>query len=96
MGTARASGGLKEGRPEALRRDRRLDPKYEIPLDLGMFCAEANQRLRAALEHHLKNLVTVAEIFDLDTEAKRLRTLLNPAVKSAPDGHTYDYFLGAP
>ena len=73
-----------------------LDPTYEIPQELGMFSEGANRRLRAALEHHLKNLVTIAQIFKLDTRAKRLRTLQNPAVKSEPNGHTYDYFLGSP
>jgi len=74
----------------------KLDATYQIPEQLGMFSEAANRRLRAALEHHLTNLVTIAEIFKLDTEAKRLRTLQNPAVKSEPHGHTYDYFLGSP
>jgi hypothetical protein len=74
----------------------KLDPTYEIPTDLGMFSEQANGRLRSALEHHLKNLVTIADIFRLDTPAKRLRTLQNPSVKSEPNGHAYDYFLGSP
>jgi hypothetical protein len=78
------------------RRYVKLDATYEIPEDLGMFSKGGNRKLRAALQQHLGNLVAIAEAFRLDTEAKRLRTLLNPGVKSEPGGHTYDYFLGSP
>jgi len=74
----------------------RLDDHYEIPEDLGMFTKDGNLRLRAVLEQHLKNLATVAEVFELDTEAKRLRTLQNPAVRSERRGLAYDAFFGAP
>jgi hypothetical protein len=47
-----------------------------------MFSERANRRLRAALEHHPKILVTIPEILELDTETKRLRTVQTPAVKS--------------
>jgi hypothetical protein len=78
------------------RRYVRLDLGYEIPNDLGMHTEGANLRLRAVLEQHLKNLTTIAEIFKLDTEAKRLRTLQNPAVRSQQQGLTYDAFFGSP
>jgi hypothetical protein len=78
------------------RRYVKLDLSFKVPGDLGMFSATANEKLRAALEQHLTNLTTIADIFKLDTETKRLRTLRNPAVKSEPHGHTYDYFLGSP
>jgi hypothetical protein len=78
------------------RRYVKLDSSYEIPEDLGMLSEAGNRKLGAALKQHLGNLVAIAEAFRLDTEAKRLRTLLNPNVKSEPGGHTYDYFIGAP
>lgn len=78
------------------RRYVKLDPTYEIPEDLGMFSEAGNRKLRAALEQHLRNLVAIAECFRLDTETKRLRTLLNPAVKSEPHGYTYEHLFGAP
>jgi hypothetical protein len=73
-----------------------LDRQYTIPEDLGMFSPEANSMLRRVLDHHLNNLVTIADLFRLDTEAERLRTILNPTVRSTPGGHSYDYFLGQP
>ncbi|MBN2382563.1 hypothetical protein JXQ70_06755 [bacterium] len=78
------------------RRYVKLDATYEIPQDLGMASEAGNRRLRAALAQHLGNLIAIAEAFRLDSEAKRLRTLLNPAVRSEPHGHTYDYFFAAP
>jgi hypothetical protein len=78
------------------RRYVKLDATYEIPEDLGMLSTTGNRKLRVALEQHLGNLVAIAEAFRLDTETKRLRTLLNPGVRSEPGGHTYDYFLGSP
>jgi hypothetical protein len=74
----------------------RLDHSYEIPADLGMFSEQGNRTLRAALEHHLRNLVTVAEVFKLDTDAKRLRSFQNASVKSQHQGFRYDDFFGAP
>ena len=78
------------------RRYVQLDRAYEIPRDLGMFSEDGNALLHAALEQHVGNLVAIASAFRLDTEAKRLRTLQNPAVKSARQGLTYDAFFGAP
>jgi hypothetical protein len=74
----------------------RLEPGFAIPADLGLFSNAGNRRLREALEHHLRNLVAVADVFALDTEDKRLRTISNPAVTSEPRGYRFDDFFGAP
>ena len=69
---------------------------YVIPATLGMFTDEGNARLRAALEHHLKNLVAIADAFRLDTEVQRLRTIRNPAVASGRKRYSFEDFFGAP
>lgn len=73
----------------------RLEPAYAIPADLGMFSEDGNRQLREALEHHLHKLVTTADVFTLDTEAKRLRTISNPEVTSGHHGYTFEDFFGA-
>ena len=63
-----------------LRRFVRLEPGYEIPLELGMFSEPGNCAPRDALDYHLRNLA-IAEIFTLNIEAERLRLFLNPALR---------------
>jgi hypothetical protein len=78
------------------RRYLRLEPGFAIPAQLGMFSEAGNRRLRETLEHHLLgNLLAVADAFGLDTEAKRLRMIRNPAVKSEPRAYTFEDFFGA-
>ena len=74
----------------------RLESSYEIPRDLGMSTKDGNARLRAVLEHHLKDLVTIADALKLDTEDKRRQSLLDSEVRSQQEGLTYDAFLGSP
>ena len=78
------------------RRYLRLEPGFAIPAQLGMFSEAGNRRLREALEHHLRNLVAVADAFALDTEDKRLHAISHPAVTSEPRAYTFEDFFGAP
>ncbi len=66
-----------------------------IPLELGMFSNEANQRLRAALEENLRHLEEVFRVFELNTEAKRLNSFCNPRVRTERGKHV-DAFFGHP
>jgi hypothetical protein len=73
-----------------------LDHAYELPNAFGMFSEAGNSELRAVLAQHLANMVAAAEVYQLDTAAKRLDSLQNTAVRSTRHGYTYDEFFGAP
>lgn len=73
-----------------------LDHAYELPNTFGMFSEAGNSELRTVLAQHLANMVAAAEVYKLDTEAKRLDSLQSINVRSTRHGYTYDQFLGAP
>ena len=62
---------------------------------LGMFSAEAEDELKAALEKNLPLLKEVFDSFGLDTEAKRRVSFLNPRLHTET-GRRVDEFFRQP
>ena len=67
----------------------------EVPDELGMFSAAANQQLKQILTFNLKRLRDVFAIFGADTENKRLASFLNQRLHTEK-GHCVEDFFGAP
>lgn len=63
-----------------------------VPAELGMFTAEGNAKLRAALEFNLTRLRQVFAIFQLDTEQKRRASFFNPRLHTEQGRHVDDFF----
>jgi len=73
----------------------RQETDIVVPSDLGMFSDEANQRLRAVLDDNLRRLKDTFRTFQLNTEAERLKSFLNPRLKTERGQHI-DAFFGHP
>jgi len=69
--------------------------RLHLPEDLGMFSEEANKALKAVLEDDLPKLREIFKIFELNTEAKRRASFLNPKLHTEK-GRYVDEFFGHP
>lgn len=73
----------------------RQSAPLSVPDDLGMFSAEANQRLKSVLEAHLPRLDHVFRTLGQETEKQRRVSFLNPQLHTEK-GSRVDAFFGSP
>lgn len=64
----------------------------DVPDDIGMFTAEANDKLKAALVANLPRLRDAFAVFGLDTERKRLQSFCNPSLHTERGHRVMDFF----